>query len=228
MKIVDIKNDLVTVEFQDKYKYRMTTIFMNFKTGGIKNPYDKTIVGVGYIGDGKYKSWENGKSTLVYAIWKAMITRCYYEKDKDLHPTYYGRCTVCEEWHNYQTFAKWYEEHKYEVKGRLHLDKDILYPGCNLYSPKTCLLVPQRINELFTISTRKNDGLPQGIRRTKTNRYSVQYCGKNLGLCKTYEEACTKYKEEKERVLKEVAEEYKSKIPMKLYSALVNYDVKVA
>ena len=43
MKIVDIKNDLVTVEFQDKYKYRMTTIFMNFKTGGIKNPYDKTI-----------------------------------------------------------------------------------------------------------------------------------------------------------------------------------------
>ena len=47
MKIVDIRNDLVTVEFQDKHKYRMTTIFTNFKTGCIKNPYDKTIVGVG-------------------------------------------------------------------------------------------------------------------------------------------------------------------------------------
>lgn len=32
---------------------------------------------------------------------------------------------------------------KYECDERLYIDKDILYPGNKVYSPDTCLLVPQ-------------------------------------------------------------------------------------
>ena len=65
-------------------------------------------------------------------------------------------------WHNYQNFAQWFNENRYDVEGRLHIDKDILYPGNKIYCPDTCLLVPQRINMLFLNKPNKR-GLPNGI-----------------------------------------------------------------
>ena len=62
----------------------------------------------------------------------------------------------------FQNFAKWFDDNKYEVDGRLHIDKDILYPNCKIYSPETCLLIPQRINMLFLNKPNKR-GLPNGI-----------------------------------------------------------------
>ena len=38
--------------------------------------------------------------------------------------------TVCEEWHNFQNFAKWFYENYYEISGeKMRLDKDILIKG---------------------------------------------------------------------------------------------------
>lgn len=55
MKIVDYKNcENVVVEFQDEYKCQKNTTYVNFKRGQVKNPYDKTACGVGYVGEGKY------------------------------------------------------------------------------------------------------------------------------------------------------------------------------
>ena len=228
MKIIryESHND-IDIEFLDENHYiKKHNTYSNFKNGEVKNPYDKTVYGIGCIGDGEYMAKVNNHNGHEYTIWAAMLNRCY--RHKKMFPAYFGKCMVCDEWLNFQTFAKWYHDHEYKVNGRLHLDKDILFPGCNIYSPKTCILVPQRINELFRISTRKKDGFPQGIRKTKANNFSVEYSGKSLGICKTFEEACNKYKLEKERVLKEVAEEYKSIIPIELYNALISYDVKVA
>lgn len=198
---------------------------MNFKSGSIKNPYRKSVCGIGCIGVGNNLASKNGRSTDVYLIWAAILDRCYGNQKK--YPAYYGKCTVCDEWLNFQNFASWYEKHKYKTDRRLHIDKDILYPGNNIYSPKTCILVPQRINELFCISTRKKDGLPQGIRKTKTG-YSVSYCSINLGIAKTYDEACARYSLAKTNKIIEVANEYKDIIPFRLYDALLNYEVKVA
>ena len=132
MKIVKYVsvNDMV-VEFQDKYKYRKKTNYQNFKSGQIKNPYDKSVHGVGCIGDGEFLTKEpNGyHPTREYTCWIHMIERCYLEKNKDLHRSYYGKCIVCDEWLNFQNFAKWHREHYYDVNERLHLDKDILIAG---------------------------------------------------------------------------------------------------
>ena len=51
--------------------------YKEFKNGKIKCPYDRSVYGVGYFGEGKYKATENGKSTRVYNTWHNMMVRCY-------------------------------------------------------------------------------------------------------------------------------------------------------
>ena len=228
MKIVDIDGKNITVEFQDEHRYKTVTIYQHFRKGTIKNPYDKTIIGIGCIGDGKYRCWESNKHTLTYTTWQGMLTRCYYEKEMMKHDTYFNKCKVCDEWFNYQNFAEWYEQNKYPLNERLHIDKDILIKGNKLYSPDTCLLVPQRINMMFMdISSKRihDKDLPQGISRSKfkdgTVRYCVMYAGKSLGTYDTFEEAIEKYKKARKRHIIDVANEYKNVIPIKVYEALI-------
>ena len=155
-----------------------------------------------------------------------MLKRCYRTKYKDMYPAYYKIATVCDEWHCYQTFAEWYENNKYNVEERLHLDKDILIPGNKIYSPETCILVPQRINLLF-MNKSNSQGLPNGIRKMKSGSYSVHYSHLKVGNYKTFEEAVNAYCIAKENAIKDIADEYTNIIPTKLYEALMNYKVDV-
>ena len=189
----------------------------------------------GYIGVGKYRKSTHGR---IYEVWRDMLRRCYDDKRQIKSPTYKG-CTVCEEWHNFQNFAKWYEENYYEIEGqRMHLDKDILFKGNKIYSPQTCIFVPQRINLLFTKSNAIRGLYPIGIDFHKKS-------GKLRVRCDIYEENCKKriclgmflpseteeafavYKKFKENYIKQVANEYKDFIPKKLYDALYVYEVEI-
>lgn len=145
---------------------------------------------------------------------------------KHRNSTYCHISTVCNEWHNFQIFGDWYEVNKYEINERLHVEKDILIPGNKVYSPDTCLLVPQRINELFAYKP-KDNGLPVGIRKTNNEKYGARHCGCNLGTFDTLEEAYKKYAEKKEEVIKQIAEQYKGIIPKELYSVLLRYKVDI-
>ena len=118
-----------------------------------------------------------------------------------------------------------YEEHEYPVNERLHIDKDILFPKSNIYSPKTCLLVPQRINMLFVNLPNKR-GLPNGIIKHK-NGYLSKYNGKELGVYPTLEEAYEVYANVKENKIKEVADEYRNIIPKETYEALYRNKEKI-
>ncbi|WP_395546826.1 MULTISPECIES: hypothetical protein [unclassified Lacrimispora] len=226
MKIVEVNSlaDIV-VEFQDEYHFRKNTMYINFKRGQVKNPYDITVYGVGMVGEGEYKTWEQGHITTEYSTWADMLRRCYSEKIKDKQLSYFGIVTVCNKWKVYQRFAEWYSSNKYEVNERLHLDKDILCPGNKLYSPDTCLLVPQRINMLLLNKPNKR-GLPNGIRKVK-NGYMAQYDQFELGIYNTVEEAYSYYAKEKEKKIIEVAEEYKNIIPKKVYDSLLKYRVNI-
>ncbi len=155
MIVEQLENPFVLVEFQDAHREVKKTAYVNFKRGNIKNPYDRSVYGVGYIGEGEYLTHNKKVATTAYWIWASMIKRCYAPQCEKTFPTYYDKCTVCDEWHNFQTFAEWYYSHYYDVDGRLHLDKDILFPGNELYAPDRCLLVPQHLNMLFTKKNRK-------------------------------------------------------------------------
>ena len=229
MEIVEYENaNSIMVGFFNNEPLVHTSHY-KFRKGEVKSVYDKTVYGVGYLGIGSYNINENGVTSKKYKVWNSMIQRCYDFKFQENSPTYKG-CAVIDEWHNFQNFAKWYDENYYEVEGYImHLDKDILYKGNKIYSPSTCVFTPNTINILFIENTKKSK-LPIGVAKNK-NKYTANCTmGKgrsNLGSFRTPNEAFNVYKEYKEMCLKQVADEYKDKIPQKLYDAIYNYKVEI-
>ena len=115
-----------------------------FMNGDVFNPMDKRVLGVGFLGFGEYRQTINNTQTESYKTWYQMLRRCYDEKQLNRNTSYKG-CTVCEEWHNFQNFAKWYEENYYKIDGEtMALDKDILSKDNKIYSPETCIFVPKK------------------------------------------------------------------------------------
>ena len=148
--------------------------YKEFKNGKIKCPYERRYYVVGYSGEGKYKVKENGKHTRVYKTWSNMLKRCYDPKLHKKRPTYKD-CEVSEELHNFQNFAKWYEDNYYEVEGeRMCLDKDILVKGNKIYSPETCIFVPNTINLLFTKSDKARGKSVIGTHCCINGKYQVR------------------------------------------------------
>ena len=109
----------------------------------------------------------------------------------------------------------------------------LLIKGNKIYSPNTCIFVPQNINKLFTKSTKTRGELPIGVYKVSgcNNKYASHFncCGKlaNLGTFDTTEEAFNAYKIAKENEIKRIADEYKDKIPQKLYDAMYSYEVEI-
>lgn len=216
--------DDIDVQFQDEFYYiKEHQTYSNFRSGSIKNPYDRTVFGVGYIGVGEYKTKEkDGRFTIYYQQWKNMLLRCYVKAER--HHAYED-AKVCEEWLNFQTFAKWYDEHYYEIEGSLQIDKDIKYPRNTIYSPQTCLLTPQKINLMF-MNKSNNRGLPNGITR-QGNNYSAKYNGEHIGTYPTLEEAYQQQTKKKKEVIVELANEYKDVMPKYIYDIVVGYEFDI-
>lgn len=222
MKIVQYNSysDII-VEFQDKYKAKIHTTYGNFIRHCVRNPYDKTVYGIGYLGEGKYKVYiDQDHLEPVYNVWRTLLGRVCTEKHREQFPAY-SDCEVCEEWLCYQNFADWWNKNMYHVgTERMHIDKDILIKGNKIYSPNTCLIVPQRINMLFMHKPNKY-GLPNGVKPTVNGKFEACYNHKYLGVFSTVEEAENAHEVEKRRVIREIADEYKQVIPDKVYQALL-------
>lgn len=206
-------------------------MYYNFTEGNIKCPYEPRLYNIGYIGEGKYKTKEKNKHTSAYITWSNMLQRCYNQKYINKNPAYMG-CSVCEEWHNFQNFAKWYEENYYEVPDEtMCLDKDILIKSNKIYSPDTCCFVPNRINVLFTNNKNYRGDLPIGVNSYGKNKFSYKLnkMNSNISINKfnTPEEAFYAYKEAKELYIKEVADEYIDYIPLNLYEAMYNWTIDI-
>ena len=226
----------VVIEFQDKHKAKVHTQYHKCKDGGVKNPYHPIIYGVGYIGQGKYKSRIDGKLTKEYDEWKSFLQRSNDKEYKKKELTYKDTYTN-EYFYNFQNYCKWREDNYYEVEGeKMCLDKDILIKGNKEYAPDKCIFVPQRINNLFTKNDCKRGNLPIGVNyRKDKNKYEAS-CSilnnnikkrKHIGYYNTPEEAFLAYKQFKEQYIKQVADEYKGRIPDRLYEAMYKWEVEI-
>lgn len=232
MKVIEYnsKNDIL-VEFQDNHKYVVHTNIQRFRQGRVGNPFDKTVYGKGYLGVGEYQGSIEGVQTPQYKEWRGMLTRCYSNEYHKSYPTYINT-QVCEEWLDFQNFAKWYEDNYYEVDNQaMHLDKDIITKGNKLYCPDKCVFVPHELNLLFTKNDSKRGQYLIGVYYDKSRHKFKSACrryGKKVGLGSfdNEEEAFYAYKEFKEETIRLMAEEYKDKIPMKLYNGLMSYKVE--
>jgi len=171
--------------------------YKEVKNGSIKYPYHPSIYGKGYVGEGDAKITLEGKITKVYKTWSGMIERVYDSKRLVKDPTY-KNVEVCNEWLNFNTFAKWFEENYIEG---YHLDKDLLSTDNKIYSPETCIFIPQALNKFLTNIKVTNTSGHIGVSWHKnSNRWVAQIkhpkTGKriHLGLFKDIEEASKVYK----------------------------------
>ena len=216
----------------EEYNWVCNNTWNNFKKGGIVCPYERRTCSVGFIGEGKYKPKENNKPTKVYSYWHHMMNRCYLFHE---HNITYTDCLVDESWHNLQNYGKWFDDNYYEIEGeKMCLDKDILVKDNKIYSPSTCIFVPERINTLFCKSKKSRGDLPIGVRWNKSKgkfetNISIDNKQTYLGSFNTMEEAFQCYKTFKENYIKQVADDYYSKglIPKKLYDAMYRYEVEI-
>ncbi len=228
--------DVYFPEYNWTFKH---TRYSDFKKGEIKCPYERRTYGIGYLGEGKYKTKENGEKTKCYNVWHDMLKRCYSEKCHKKQPTY-KNCKVSEEFHNFQNFSYWYYDNYYEIEGeRMCLDKDILHKGNKIYSPDTCVFVPYNINTLFTKNDKFRGEYPLGVcyHHDRDKKFSARCSVYNfeenkkkqihLGYYDTPQEAFEVYKQYKENYIKQVADYYKKNIPDKLYNAMYEYKVNI-
>ena len=82
MKIIRYDNSKnIWIKFLDEYGIEKHTDYQSFERGNTLNPYNKTICGIGCIGETSVVD-SNGKHKKSYICWKDMIGRCYSEKNK--------------------------------------------------------------------------------------------------------------------------------------------------
>jgi hypothetical protein len=215
-----------------KYPYKVTIEFRSFKNKTVQYPYHPSKYKTGFMGEGKYRCGGYGEAIPEYNYWDGFLRRCYSDRVQKISKSYIG-CSADELWFNFQNFAKWFEENfNPELMKGWCLDKDILAKGNKIYSPETCCFVPNEINILFTNGYVKRGKYPKGVSyKHRINRYIAQYQnnGKvlHIGTYKTIEEAFLTYKEVKEDYIKQKADEWKSKIDIKVYESMYKYQVEI-
>lgn len=144
-------------------------------------PKNMLVQGVGVNDLGYSTHIVDGKRVTLksYTKWTNILIRCYSGWYAQEHPTYVD-CKVCAEWHYYSAFKDWMDNQSYD--GNMDLDKDFLVEGNKIYSPDTCILIPQEINKFLTIRTNDRGANPLGV--TRATRWSKKYY---RAQCNNYE-----------------------------------------
>ena len=154
---------------------------------------------------------------------------------------------LSEDWYDYCTFEKWYDENKYEFGDEEIYLKNGYWGDKYAYNPDTCVFVPQCIAMMLRtdflqphLMKRRKYNLPVGINYgrdshgdVKRGYYIVTLSFTEddnrrspIGRTDTLEEAFYFYKYMKEMHIKVYAESVKDKIPEKLYNYMMNFEWK--
>lgn len=221
--------DKVLIKHLDEHEHVSYVQAGNLRKGKIKNPFSPTIFGVGFMGVGSFCSRLNGSITPEYRAWVSMLERCYSESLHIDSPSY-GNCTVHPDWHNFQSFAKWYTEQEFYGLG-YHLDKDILLVGNREYSDKYCCLVPNCVNALvYSVKKVCQQKTPIGVHYDKNKRKyisSVTFEGQRerSEYFECAEDARDFYIKQKRKVIRMGAIKYKNIISERVYLSLLDFNV---
>lgn len=208
------------IEFLDEpYHMRDATAYM-IKKGQIKNPFHPSVYGRGYMGDGPYigSHTVDGVQTKTpeYEAWRGMMKRSYCSKTHIRQPSYIG-CSVHPEWHNFQTFAKWYTEQPGYVEG-WDIDKDLLVKDNKTYGPDTCILLPRQLNSILAMVDFVGERLlPRGVYIRENGTYRVELGGletkRTTITVKTKQEAFELRNQNTVKRIDEIVDAYQDTMP---------------
>lgn len=191
----------------------------------------KLLYGVGNV-DGILTK-VSGKPTKLYTLWSNMLARCYSEKYQQRQPTYIG-CEVSENFKSFKFFSEWCLGQKGYGLQNYALDKDLLKKGNKMYSEDLCVFLPRQLNSVLCKRDKLRGDLPIGVSRNKISISSPYSCymgkyGKThlLGVSDDPYVLFNIYKQEKEKYIKELAYKYKDNIDIRVFNALLKYEVNI-
>lgn len=188
--------------------------------GQIKDKLFPSLFGVGYLGLGEIPASvidSNGKTvqSREYSYWVRMLSRVYKSGQKA-----YEDVTVCNEWHSFQTFANWCRSKVGFLNEDFVLDKDVLVSGNKVYAPDKCCFLPRNINALFVCRGREKGHY------FRAGKYEVSWSKKQIGRTTCKDEADRIHNQHFEKVLKEMAEDYREKLDSEVYHHLLTIKEK--
>lgn len=199
-----------------------------------KNFLDPKAKGVNKTSLGEYR--ESSLRSQAYSVWKGIIDRCY-NPNNHLYHRYGGRgVKVSNDWKVFRNFLDWYEDKALNVLGDARtydIDKEILTNGGKLYSAEACCFIPRRLNRLLSTSNKIRGKHPIGVSWSE-ERQKFQAGLKigegiriALGRFDTEYEAFAAYKDAKEKLIRELADEYfeKGEISVTVRDALYEWRV---
>lgn len=219
---------------------KVTVVFLN--TGYI------TTVSNSQVFEGRVKDWsipslygvgimdiknENRKNSMSkeYKLWSGMIRRCYDEVQLLKKPSYQG-CEVSDTFKTFSNFKNWCNKQVgFNIKG-FALDKDLLVKGNKVYSEDTCCFIPIEINSLLCNNKKVRGIYPIGVVKSKCAKkfqwkVKLGELGSLCGSEDTPEKAFLRYKSEKEKYMKYLANKWKDEIDPIAYEALMNWKIEI-
>lgn len=123
-----------------------------------------------------------------YQFYKEAYQHWYNMHYRVDHNKNYTNVSICNEWYAFSNFYDWFEPN---YENGWQLDKDLL--SGYIYSPSTCLFVPNEVNQLFrTFSTSLMKGV---VRNTKGYQAQISINGAviKLGTYPTVQDAHNQY-----------------------------------
>lgn len=143
-KIIAINSNKVLIRFLKTNTVKWIDA-SNIPSGKIKDVYEPSRYGVGYLGEYvKVPYWKEA-----HQLWSNMIKRCYSDTDPKGYKA--KGTTVDARWQCFArflvdlpdlpNFQQWLKKENYQ------LDKDLKFPNCNIYSFETCQFVTEAQNK---------------------------------------------------------------------------------
>lgn len=137
---------------------------------------------------------------------------------------------MCDEWlEDKNKFYTWLDENFYVIEGekQMDIDKDIICYGNKQYRPDMCIIAPHSVNSFYESL---EVGKTNIKRNAKTGKYIVRVrdMGKPIRVddIATYNMALDIYCAIKQGILYSKAKSLKETIPVKLYRAMMDTDIK--
>lgn len=161
-----------------------------------------------------------------YNQWFDMKQRCTSSRSQSVRPQYIG-CTLVEDWRSYDRYLEWAQKQigfleLDDEQNIFQLDKDLL--GSLLYSPETCVFLPQQINKFLT-GSRGNQYVGCSLMKSGKWRVTIRdpFLKKNvhLGCFGDVHEASREHTKAKQAFAAELAEIWKDRIDPRAYEKLV-------
>lgn len=184
-------------------------------TGLFAGDFRRSVYGTGiYVPYKQYCCREEPKTpiTRAYNMWSNMLKRAYCPEQLAVDPTYTGT-TVYAPWHRSDVYWQWAEKQVGWLKDGYHQDKDILFYGNKVYSPETCVFIPNQLNTFLSDCRKVRSPYGQGV-LLRNDKYTATIWNNNkprrIGTFITQKEAQEAFAEEKTRIGREWGQRLKS------------------